>query len=143
MIKNERQYKITKSWLSKFKVSLKQVLNSEAKGDLLVMVEANAIKSQIDEFKRDIAQYDRLKRRVRTPIKSVYRIGDMLVMARIMNGFTQKKLAALMKMKEQQIQRYEETEYQNASLSTVFAIATALNISTSTFDMSIKTKSKQ
>lgn len=138
MIKNERQFKITNKWLREFTKSLKEVGKSEIDVDpLLIQLEGSAIKSQIDEFKRDISEYKRLKVRKRTPIKSIFHIGKALISARIMNKLTQKQLANKLKLKEQQIQRWEEEEYSKCALHTIFEVATVLNLSSSTFCISI------
>ena len=51
-----------------------------------------------------------------------------LIRARIALGYTQKKLAARVGLKEQQIQRYEETEYSTASFSRLKEIIEALGL---------------
>lgn len=138
MIKNERQYKITKRWLRDFKSALKQVAQKEPDVDpLLIEVEMNAIRSQISEFKNDIRQYERLKVRKKTTLKSVYQIGEMLVMARIMSKMTQKQLASKIGVAEQQVQRWEDNNYESTSLHTIFEIAKQLNITSTTFYISI------
>jgi DNA-binding XRE family transcriptional regulator len=141
MIKNQRQYKITNKWLRDFTKALKEVSNKEPDVDpLLIQVEVNAIKSQIKEFKKDIKEYNRLKIRHTTPIKSVYDLGNALVKARIMNHLTQKQLGVMIGVKEQQVQRYEETDYQNAALHTILEIAKLLKVTSSSFSISIKKK---
>lgn len=142
MIKNERQYKITKRFLKEFNSALKQVLRKKEPDidPLLIQAEANGIKSKIDEFKKDLNEYRRLKIRKRTPVTSVYEIGEMLIRARIMNRMTQKRLADAIGVPEQQVQRWEDENYSKAALHTIYEIAKALNISSSAFLMSIKTK---
>ena len=51
-----------------------------------------------------------------------------LIRARIALGLTQKQLAELVGLKEQQIQRYEETEYASASFSRLQEIIAALGL---------------
>ena len=48
--------------------------------------------------------------------------------ARIARGLTQKDLARKLGVKEQQIQRYEETDYASASLSRLNEVIKALDI---------------
>jgi transcriptional regulator with XRE-family HTH domain len=50
-----------------------------------------------------------------------------LIRARISAGLSQRELAARLGLKEQQIQRYEATNYETASLRRVLEIAAALN----------------
>lgn len=143
MIKNERQYKITKGWLKNFGQALKEVSNKGEDIDpLLIQLEGDAIRSQMADLKKDIREYERLKIRKTIVVKSVFEISTMLISARIMRHMTQKQLAQKVGVAEQQIQRYEETDYQNASLSTIHNIANILNITTSTFHATIKNKKK-
>lgn len=59
MIKNQRQYKITKTHLDKFKEAF---LNLENKDVIpLIELEKSALQSQIIDLKRDIDAYDDLK----------------------------------------------------------------------------------
>ena len=51
-----------------------------------------------------------------------------LIKARIALGLSQKELAERLGLKEQQIQRYEATEYATASLKRVKAVINALGI---------------
>lgn len=51
---------------------------------------------------------------------------DMLIEERKRLGFTQKQLAEKMGLCEQQIQRYEATRYQSASLRRIEEVAQAL-----------------
>ena len=55
-------------------------------------------------------------------------LGDCLIQARKDKGWTQQRLALEMGLFAQQIQRYEKTAYQRASLSRCIEIATALGI---------------
>ena len=51
-----------------------------------------------------------------------------LVRARIAAGLSQRELAERLGLKEQQVQRYEVTEYASASLSRVRAVVQALGV---------------
>ena len=54
---------------------------------------------------------------------------EALVKARIARGMTQKELAERLGLKEQQVQKYEATDYASASLSRVRAVIRALDVS--------------
>lgn len=56
----------------------------------------------------------------------VERLPEMLIQERIRLGLTQKQLAEMVGIKEQQIQRYEATLYQSASLRRIREVSTAL-----------------
>jgi transcriptional regulator with XRE-family HTH domain len=51
-----------------------------------------------------------------------------LIRARIARGLTQRDLAIKLGLKEQQIQRYEETDYASASLARINEVIRALDI---------------
>ena len=53
-------------------------------------------------------------------------IATNLIKARIARGLTHKELAQRVGIKEQQIQRYEATDYEAANLSRLQAVASAL-----------------
>ena len=119
MIKNERQYKISKSQIARFEAALDELAAREGKASRLRTLEATALKSQLDELCNDVREYERLKTGRRKPIhiSSFQELPQALVQARIAAGLTQKELAERMGLKEQQIQRYEATGYASASLA--------------------------
>jgi len=64
MIKNERQYKITKSWLNKFQEALNQAKLRKAKDKNdaeRLKVRIAGLESQVEELMEDIAIYEALK----------------------------------------------------------------------------------
>jgi transcriptional regulator with XRE-family HTH domain/Zn-dependent peptidase ImmA (M78 family)/cytidylate kinase len=78
----------------------------------------------------DLAQYDAL-RAGETPaydFAHFEQIPSALIQARIAQGLTQEELAERLNLQPQQIQRYEATDYQSASLSRVADVIRALNL---------------
>jgi hypothetical protein len=70
MIKNERQYRITKSQIAKFEAALEEVA-ARSNSDLparLRKLEQDALSSQLDELREDAAAYERLRAGRREPI---------------------------------------------------------------------------
>ena len=130
MIKNERQYKITKSQIAKFQAALDEVA-ARAKSNVdprLRRLEADALRSQLDELRDDVEQYERLCSGPRNPIaiESFDQLPAALIQARIAAGLSQKQLAERLGLKEQQIQRYEATDYSSASLTRIQEVIEAL-----------------
>jgi transcriptional regulator with XRE-family HTH domain len=134
MITNERQYKITKAQSEKFKQTLELLLRQDIPIDenakLLHKTQIDAIKYQIDDLDTEILEYETLK-------TSDFKIEELevfsylpesLIKARIVSGLTQKDLAKIIGVHEQQIQRYESTKYQTASLARIIEIAKALGV---------------
>jgi DNA-binding XRE family transcriptional regulator len=135
MIANERQYSIMKAKFKQFEMALAEL---EAQGtsamdanDLLKhQLYLDALKSQIDSFAEEIAEYERLRSGTveKLNFDSLEQLPDALIKARIVRGLTQGQLADSLGLKEQQIQQYESTRYANASLSRIIAVHTALKI---------------
>ena len=131
MIKNERQYVITKAQARKFREAI-EAFDAQAPGThpLLVKAQRDALESQLDELAAQLAEYEKLRSGKLTKLKksSFQDLPKALIRARIARGLTQKDLARKLGVKEQQIQRYEETEYASASLSRVNQVIEALDI---------------
>ena len=134
MIKNERQYRITKAQAQKFQLALTQLkAGAEESAQLpprLRQAEMDAIESQWESLQAEITEYEALlngRQKSFSP-GSFEELPRMLIKARIASGLTQRELAGRLGLKEQQIQRYEATEYASASLSRVNAVIQALNV---------------
>jgi|GEM_PF-206931 len=133
MIKNERQYRITKSQAQKFEDAIRKLEadgRKEGLHPLLHKAQVNALRSQLQDLQADLAQYDAL-RAGGTPtydFTHFEQIPSALIQARIAQGLTQEELAERLNLQPQQIQRYEATDYQSASLSRVAGVIRALNL---------------
>lgn len=134
MIKNELQYRVTQSQMTKLENALaqfkKELDNNKEVHPLLLKAQQDALQSQIDELSEDIKEYQSLISGEQTVIEltSLDELPTALIKARIASGLTQKALAQRLKIKEQQIQRYEATEYASASFSRMLAIIKVLGI---------------
>ena len=130
MIKNERQYKITKSQIAKFEAALDELTARDGANARLRKLEEDALRSQLDELRNEVGQYDQLRGGGPKPIhiESLDELPRALVKARIVVGLSKKELAERLGLKEQQIQRYEATDYCSASLSRLKQVAEALGV---------------
>lgn len=130
MIKNERQYRITKSQIDKFARALTDTESRRTGDPLLKKIETDALRSQLDDLERDVREYDRLRtgRCGVIEVNSFDELPDALVQARIATGLSQKDLADRLNLKEQQIQRYEATNFQSASLGRLQQVVKALGV---------------
>jgi len=128
MIKNERQYKITKSQIAKFEAALDERVSRDGGDVRLRKLEEDALRSQLDELREEVEQFEQLRSGGRKPIhiESFDELPRALVEARIVAGLSQKELAERLGLKEQQIQRYEATEYSSASLTRLKQVIEAL-----------------
>jgi transcriptional regulator with XRE-family HTH domain len=133
MIKNEREYRITSAQANKFEQALSQLDTSETAAGLHPLIRKahrDALQSQLDELREQIAEYDSLRSGQQAVISldSLEELPRALIQARIAAGLTQRELAERMGLKEQQIQRYEATEYASADLARVNEVARALGL---------------
>lgn len=130
MIKNERQYKITKAQIAKFDSALEELNARSGAKSRLRKLEEDALRSQLGELRDEVRQYEKLCSGGPKPIHigSFDELPRALVEARIVAGLSQKDLAERLHLKEQQIQRYEATDYGSASLTRLKEIAQALGV---------------
>lgn len=129
MIKNDKQYQVTKSRLNDFKESL-IALEQDKIDPLLKELYNNSLKSQIIEFEKLVADYELLKEgQVNFVIvDNLSNISEVLIKARIVKRLSQSDLAKSLDIKAQQIQRYEISDYSTASIGRIFEIANVLGI---------------
>ena len=131
MIKNERQYRLTKAQANRFSQTLQSLL-SEADGvhPLIVKAQREALSSQIADLKEELREYESLKAGLfqLDQLKTVAELPTLLIKARIAQGLSQKELAERLGLKEQQIQRYEATDYASARLARIKEVVGALGI---------------
>ena len=132
MISNERQYRITRAQAARFSQTLRAIREGrgEVKGShpLIVKAQEDAVSSQLADLQEELREYESLKagefRLDR--LAAVDELPTVLIKARISQGLSQKDLAERIGLKEQQIQRYEATDYASASLSRIKEVASAL-----------------
>lgn len=127
MIKNDKQYTITKGKRKEFLKSLEAFQVSG--NDLLNQVMKDSIISQLETFDRELNEYDKLKNDKPYIINSsIERLPETLIKARIAKGLSQNDLAQKTGLKEQQIQRYESSNYESANFERILSIAKSMNI---------------
>ena len=130
MIKNERQYKISKVQLQKFRDSINAIEQTSTTKlhPLLVKAQKDSLKSQLDDLTNQIQEYEEL-RSGKIPI-DLFSLDDLprtLIKARISLRLSQKDLGKLVGLPEQQIQRYEARDYESANFNRIMEIIKALN----------------
>ena len=88
------------------------------------------MKSQLADLREELEEYDQLKSSEVSIISagSFEELADVLIKARIASGLSQRGLAQRLKLKEQQIQRYEAERYASASYRRLCQTARALEI---------------
>lgn len=138
MIKSEHELIVTKSWVEKFQQAIISLHQNEEKrrtdpeGWRLLI---DSYYAHIKNLQSEIGEYELLLNH--NPIHPLVlqnvnirldEIGEILVKARIAQKITEKEIAALTQLTEEQIKEYEKKDYQNASFDTVIEVAEALGI---------------
>jgi ribosome-binding protein aMBF1 (putative translation factor) len=133
MIKNEKQYRSAKAQAEKFAKTLKKFQDKSPNSDTATQnmsAYEEALQLQHSMMIKEIRDYERVRSRYTGELQydTFDQIADLLIQARINQRLTHRELADKLGMKEQQIQRYEATNYRSASLSRLCEIAHILGI---------------
>jgi ribosome-binding protein aMBF1 (putative translation factor) len=129
VIKNQQQYRVTKAQVKRLEEALKRA--RAAKTSLQPALHEAVIaglEEQISELQEEMEEYDALKTQDVLVAGSFEELPQVLIQARIARGWTQEQLARRLKLKTQQIQRYESTGYRTVSWGRLLKIVAALNI---------------
>ena len=134
MIKNERQYKITRAQAVRFSNALEN-LRQHPNADnglhpLIAKAQEDAISSQLADLESELREYESLKAGEfqLDSLRVVADLPSILIKARIAQGLSQKDLAERIGLKEQQIQRYEATDYAAANLARIKEVVNAFGV---------------
>ena len=136
MSKNERQYRITKAQAERFSQTLDSLrqLSGETEGvhPLITKAQEDALRSQLADLEGELREYESLRpgKFPMDELSVVAELPTVLIKARIAQGLSQKNLAERLGLQEQQIQRYEATDYDSASLTRIKEVVSALGAAT-------------
>ena len=132
MIKNERQYRITRAQAARFAQTLDGLRKREGSPEgvhpRIARAQEEAVASQLADLEEELREYEQVKAggfRLEQ-LDVVSDLPVLLIRARIARGLSQRELARRAGLKEQQIQRYEATDYESASLSRIKEVVAAL-----------------
>ncbi|HWJ51165.1 MAG TPA: helix-turn-helix transcriptional regulator [Solirubrobacteraceae bacterium] len=133
MIENERQYRITKSWIARFEESRSAYAAHELSPNVdpgMHKLMDDALASQIETLREQIEHYEQLRdgRITGREITSLRELPTALIEARIAAKLTQRQLAERISVAEQQIQRWEGNGYSGVNLDRLQSIADALGV---------------
>jgi hypothetical protein len=135
IIKNEQQYNTTKEWLRKFELSVAEIDSNESlKADpVKLQLYRHAYQSQVDEFKQEIAEYERLincdkSESIQIKVESFNKLPDALVKARIAATLSHQQLADLLGVGVERVIEYEDSDYQCASFVEILEVSAVLGV---------------
>ena len=131
MIKNEKQYKITRNKLAGIQEEIVRIKSGNDEGlpakEKLILVSLEMMKSQMES---ELAEYDFLKKKRVDHLKA-RRISDLpsvIIEYKIHSGMTQKEFSKKIGMKEQQLQRYEAEDFRSISFKNLLKILQAIGL---------------
>jgi ribosome-binding protein aMBF1 (putative translation factor) len=132
MIKNDRQFRITKAQAEKFDRAITDTASAPKRAihPVLQKAEMDALKSQLSDLRQELEEYSALRsgKRKTVALGSFDDLPKTLIQARIAAGLTQEELASKLGLKPQQIQRYEATDYHSASMQRINEILRTLGV---------------
>jgi ribosome-binding protein aMBF1 (putative translation factor) len=131
MITNERQYRITRAQLKRFDEAAEAQTTRDPNPSVDPRIHAamgDALSSEAEELRRQLHEYEQL-RAGEIKARSLSSLTDLpraLIEARIAGHVTQKELADRLELAEQQIQRWEATNYAGVGVERMQNVADAL-----------------
>ena len=133
MIKNEKQYRITKAQVQRFQDALADLAGRKRPSKIsprLREAQRRAAQSQMEELQEQVGAYERLHvgKSKEVVLEAVEDLPQALIRARIAAGLTQAGLARRLGVKPQQVQRYEATDYRSASFARILKVVQALGL---------------
>lgn len=140
MIKNDRQFKVTRAQLDRF-ASAHDDLSKHTTADVNPVrrkLELDTVAGVITELRDSLNEYEGLQNGTIKPaaVTSIDLIPRALIQHRIAAKLNQRELAERLGLKEQQIQRYEAEDWATANLTRLVQVAELLGVSLgSAFDI--------
>ena len=133
MIKNEKQYRITKAQVRRFQDAIAELVGQRRPVNISARsweAQREAARSQMEELQEQVEAYERLTagRAKEVVLEAVEDLPKALIRARIAAGMTQEGLARRLGVKPQQVQRYEATDYESASFARILKVVQALGL---------------
>lgn len=131
MIRNERQFHVTQAQRERLASHLTAEVDT-ATPDWAIRASRQAIEAQLLDLDEELAEYDALRSAngaQPSTVSNLVELPDALVRARIAAHLSQRELADRLGLREQQIQRYESTDYAGASIARLQEVMHALEVS--------------
>jgi len=130
MIKSDRQYEYTKGKLCELEEDLKAVRKEYSSDKNKAALLSHGYIEHIAQLKTEMVEYEKMKD---APLPKVLKIRNFdeisrqIVRLRLARGFTQAKLASLIRCKQADVSRLERENYQGYTLGQLKKIAAGLN----------------
>jgi HTH-type transcriptional regulator / antitoxin HipB len=131
MIKNERQYKITRGRADELSNAIGDLQRAPLSAGLqpeMRELQLDALRGTLGDLEAELADYNSLHDATLIEATGIAQLPTALIRARIACGLTQRQLAERVGLHEQAIQRYEASDYATVSFARLVDIADALDL---------------
>ncbi len=131
MIKNKKQLAFSKSQLIDLEKKMMDMENASSdKHPIHLKLELDGLRHLIKELRLEIEEYENIvsQHLILFKERTIADLSKVLIYARIAEGISQAELARRVEIPQQQINRYEASDYESASLSRIIEIQEALGI---------------
>ena len=136
MIKNKLQFGVSQTQAGRFEAALIAARGKDVPAGThprMWQAYLDGMESQLSTLRREIADYQALSSGAvdNIYVDSLEELPLGLIKARIVRGLTHQQLADRLKVKAQQIQRWENDDYESVSFNRLVEIANALEVEVS------------
>ena len=131
MIRNERQYRITRARADEIVNTIGELERTPLPDGLqpeMRALQLDALRGTLVDLQSELGEFDALHDATLIEATGIAQLPVALIRARIASGLTQRELAERVGVHEQAIQRYEASNFAGASFSRLVEIADALDV---------------
>jgi ribosome-binding protein aMBF1 (putative translation factor) len=136
-ILNDRQYRVTKATAERFARTLEAFDQESGEPGsptdihpLARQAMRDSLDSQVQVLRQQLEEYETewFAPRPELPVASLDDLPEILIRSRISAHMTQRELAARLHLKEQQVQRWEQTRYKGVSWERLQSVLSVLGV---------------
>lgn len=130
MIKNEKQYKVSRKKLNDTLAEIEKVKSATGQNALRNKLLLASLQHVKQELQIEISAYEALKNTSISFLKErlIEELPSLLIEYKIVSGLTQKEFAEKLGLKEQQLQRYEAENFKSVSFKNLLKFIDAIGL---------------
>lgn len=130
MIKNEKQYKITKKKLQEINAEIDRIKNDKVINPLRAELLLASLLHARKLFEGDLSLYESLRKTNKATLKErvIAELPSIITEYKIISGLTQKEFSEKLGLKEQQLQRYEADDFKSVTFKNLLRFLDAIGL---------------
>ena len=130
MIRNEKQYKISRKRLADITAKLERLLPGEGEKELQNEMMRASLKNFKEDIEKEIEEYDALKngKQPRLKERSISELPNLIIEYKIANNLTHKEFSKTLGLKEEQLQRYESEGFKSVSFQNLIKFINIIDL---------------